>query len=366
MKVHKNHSRIAAPYLTNYIPQLTFPRFLAASLVVVFHYGSSTFPFNTGLISKFVAQGSIAVSFFFFLSGLVLTINYFRGPGFTFGSFFRKRIARIYPIYVFAFLITFFLAMLIKGAYPRGTSIFIQLFSLHAWSPGMCLEINYPGWSISVEMFFYAVFPVLIFFFRKKNLLFITIFTGLIWLFSILQNYYLAKLIEDPDIIATGEFILYFPLWHLNTFLFGMLSGILILNYKHKIISKFLPVCLFLAGSVTFIIILVTDNPFRPYIHNGLLSPVYMMLAVGLALDSSWIARLMGIRELVYLGDISYSIYILQFPVYLLFIWILKIENVNGVYFYAYFTVLLLVSAATYKLIEQKFRKLLISVRNKS
>jgi peptidoglycan/LPS O-acetylase OafA/YrhL len=344
----------------NYIPQLTFPRFIAASLVVVFHYGSSTFPFNTGFLAAIISQGSIAVSFFFFLSGLVLSLNYFRDEKLTFSGFLKKRIARIYPVYLVAFFLTLFLAMVVRGAYPKGMSAILQMLSLHAWVPGICLEINYPGWSISVEMFFYLLFPLLVFLLRKLKQTKIIILVFGIWILSVIQNLFLEKYFYEPANIAHGEFILYFPLWHLNTFLFGMLAGILILRFRRqKVRYPYLPLLMLLSGMVVFVYILGTDNPVRPHIHNGILAPLYLIITLGLAFDTSAFSRVTGSRSMVYLGDISYSIYILQFPVYLLFISIAGIPDVKGWVFYLYFPVLLIVSGISYKFIEQKFRRLI-------
>ncbi|MCB8995594.1 MAG: acyltransferase [Bacteroidales bacterium] len=344
----------------NYIPQLTFPRFLAAALVVIYHYGSDTYPFNTGYIKEIVSQGSVAVSFFFFLSGLVLSLNYFKDETLRFSTFLKKRIARIYPVYIFAFVLSLLLAMWLRNAFPKGLSVILQFAALHAWVPGICLEINYPGWSISVEMFFYLVFPFFIFLFRKMSILRLSLVVVIIWTISVFQNLYFETHFYNPDKIAFGELILYFPLWHLNTFLFGMLGGIVIRNKKNNDNFSIWPGLIFLCGFLIFILILGTPNSIRPHIHNGLLSPLYFMMCYGLAMDRTIISAFSGRKELVYLGDISYGIYILQFPVYLLFTKLVSIEKTQGIYFYVYFLVLIMVSAASYSFAEQKIRKMII------
>ncbi len=347
--------------LRNYIPQLTFPRFLAASLVVIYHYGSHTFPFNSGFLKEIISQGSIAVSFFFFLSGLVLSLNYFHDDTLSFKGFMWRRIARIYPIYLFAFILTLVSAMLLRNAYPKGFSVILQLLCLHAWNPGTCLEINYPGWSISVEMFLYLLFPVVIFLFRKMKMKTIWIWVIAVWIASAGLHIFMEFKLYNPDSIAPGEFILYFPLWHLNSFLFGIGTGVLIKNSRDLLLEKsLLPFGIFTTGLVLMLLILGTENFIRPHIHNGLLSPLYLMLTLGLALDKTVFSRIIGRPELVFLGDISYGIYIMQFPVYLLFTKVLEIESVNGKYFYIYFIVLVVVCSITYYLIEKQFRKILL------
>ena len=63
-----------------YLPQLTFLRFVAAMLVVFYHYGKQTFEAGYPFLHSIIAEGSVAVSFFFFLSGVVLGINYLGKP----------------------------------------------------------------------------------------------------------------------------------------------------------------------------------------------------------------------------------------------------------------------------------------------
>lgn len=141
-----------------YIPQLTFLRFIAAILVVVFHYApQSLFP------SAYSAPLAIsAVNFFFFLSGTVLSFNYFDSSKIEFKKFVLKRLARIYPVYLLALILTLVFGMLFNNSYPRGLSIILQIFGVQAWVPGFSSGLNYPGWTISVEFFFYGTFPFII------------------------------------------------------------------------------------------------------------------------------------------------------------------------------------------------------------
>ncbi len=344
-----------------YIPQLTFPRFIAALLIVFFHYGSKTFPSNLGLFKEIISQGSIAVSFFFFLSGMVLSLNYFDDQKLKFKTFLVKRIARIFPVYLLSFIMALMLGMILNNAYPKGLSIILQLLTLHAWSPGMCLDINYPGWSISVEMFFYLLFPLIIMLFRRLTLKTVTLLVISVWLLSGVQHLLFETYLYDPNNSKMGDLILYFPLWHLNTFLFGALTGIFVIKDRFRIFKKSLfPLIFFIVGMVLLVLILVTDNVIKPHIHNGLLAPIFFMITLGLAYDKTFFSKILGRKELVFLGDISYSMYILQFPVYLLFMWIVNLETIDGIYFYIYLISLVILSACSYLFFEKKARMLIL------
>ncbi len=344
-----------------YIPQLTFPRFLAALLIVIFHYGGETFPFNFGGFKELFLNGNIAVSFFFFLSGMVLCINYYDQSNLGFRTFIVKRIARIFPIYFLSFLITLILGMTLYNAYPKGISIVLQAFALQAWVPGICLNINYPGWSISVEMFFYLLFPFIIQKFRGLALHKVVLIVLGIWLISFLQHLFLETYYYDAGNSQTSNFILYFPLWHLNTFLFGVLTGVLVItDYFTGLKKGIIPFLLFFTGVALFLLVLMTNNTLKSHIHNGLLSPIFFMITLGLVYDKSAFTRLLANSKLVFLGDISYGLYILQYPVYLFLCWLLNREVLSGVNFYFYLLFLIVVSAISYLVFERKARVFLL------
>ncbi len=115
----------------NYVNQLTFLRFIAATVVVVFHFAPTDF-FNIAPIAV------TAVSFFFFLSGVVLTLNYFYSDTLKFKPFMIKRVARLYPVYLLALILTLGFGVLLNDNQPKGLSIILQTFALQSWVPGYC------------------------------------------------------------------------------------------------------------------------------------------------------------------------------------------------------------------------------------
>ena len=130
------------------IKQLTFTRFLAAFVIILFHYGQNATPFDSGVLGRFAREGSFAISYFFCLSGYILTHVYYLDNQTSLNkkTFFVKRFARIYPIYLFGFLSALVTGIIFLNAIPRGGSIILQLFVLYAWVLGIVLEINYFFW----------------------------------------------------------------------------------------------------------------------------------------------------------------------------------------------------------------------------
>lgn len=77
---------------------ITIFRFVAAFYVFIFHMNIRENISSTPFINAFISNGAIGMSIFFILSGFILTYNYSSG---TPDNYIRKRIARIYPAYMF-------------------------------------------------------------------------------------------------------------------------------------------------------------------------------------------------------------------------------------------------------------------------
>lgn len=141
---------------------LTSLRFIAAATIVVHHargyFGvpelwGAAFPLELG------------VSFFFVLSGFILTYVYPTLAWKDVPRFWLARFARIWPAHVVAFVLLLVLlpssdllpADTVRTAIPN-------LLLVHAWSPNTeyFFSFNGPSWSVSTELGFYALFPLLI------------------------------------------------------------------------------------------------------------------------------------------------------------------------------------------------------------
>jgi peptidoglycan/LPS O-acetylase OafA/YrhL len=147
------------------LDSLTGLRFLAALLVFASHalaFFDRT-PVATS-IHPSLEPGAAGVSFFFILSGFVLTWTH--RPGDRAGPFYRRRFARIAPSYWVA--VALFIPMTAVVRPEETASLLLhmapQFVGLHAWIPDR--DYYWAGngvtWSISCEMFFYALFPLLI------------------------------------------------------------------------------------------------------------------------------------------------------------------------------------------------------------
>src|SRR5581483_10678885 len=94
----------------NRLPLLTSLRFFAAFEVLVYHCGGSLLERTATPIQNLFQNGYEAVTFFFLLSGFVLTYAHRRPQEFTcrasLRSYYIARIARIYQVYLLGLVLS--------------------------------------------------------------------------------------------------------------------------------------------------------------------------------------------------------------------------------------------------------------------
>lgn len=146
-------------------------RFLAACLIVVFHYEIFAVKNAEGAERHFGGLGA-AVDFFFILSGFVIAYSSADQISTltSYAGFLRRRLARIYPLH----LLTLMAALAMSKAAGFASvqlgdagryaveKLPANLFLVQAWGVHERLTFNIVSWSISVEWFLYLVFPLLL------------------------------------------------------------------------------------------------------------------------------------------------------------------------------------------------------------
>lgn len=146
---------------------LTAVRYLAALWVVLFHHWTDAFGLAPPAL---VAKGYLGVELFFILSGFILCHVYFdaaRAGRFRYGAFVWARFARVYPLHLATLVGMGALAGAAAlagwpshGEVLKWSSLPAQLLMLQAWGLGPAGGWNHPSWSISAEWFAYLTFPV--------------------------------------------------------------------------------------------------------------------------------------------------------------------------------------------------------------
>jgi peptidoglycan/LPS O-acetylase OafA/YrhL len=276
-----------------------------------------------------VASGGSAVSFFFILSGFILTYTYAdraKGPV-PVRSFYVARFARVYPVYALGLLVSaplFVLEYVTAGKVPSmlGKAL-AAIFLVQAYVPKLALVWNAPGWSLSDEAFFYAMFPLIARPLTRLGGRAAVVLLGAVW--AVVLGIPLLYLAIRPDhgiaieTWAAGtwiDLVRYNPVVRLPEFVLGMLLGHVYLERKRARAPS-----LAFSGLPELVSALILVKlAFRPHdlylvIHNGGLAPLFLVLILALAEGGGPLVRLLSTPAFVLLGDASYALYILHEPI---------------------------------------------------
>lgn len=143
-------------------------RFVAAALVVLFHYtawhhgfwGTAAAKDAWPVLSKLTVYGNMGVQLFFIISGFVILLSAY---GKSAGRFVGSRVGRLYPAYWFAVLTTGFLVIVMWPQLGSGLGAKELVANLTMFHPLMELRhIDGVYWTLWVEMRFYLLILALI------------------------------------------------------------------------------------------------------------------------------------------------------------------------------------------------------------
>lgn len=317
--------------------ELDILRGLAAITVVVFHYKHfllisaaagfdyTDMPLHTVLMPLYV-YGQFFVELFFAISGYVFFWLYAdavttrrTGPW----AFFVARFARLYPLYI----VTLLAVAVLQAAYHshagadfiyKGDSpltFLLNVLMIQQWVPWAQQSFNGPAWSISVEVFLYAVFFVLCFFRLNR-----------VWVLAVLfAAGAVLRVMSDP----TVDFVRGVPSFFEGALVFYAVQALRRRDVWRRRIVVVLAVALPALWVLSYMRGFQPMNVLvAPGIVNGLLSVVTFLyvllpltlLALGLMQDHwtvRWLSR-DSLHRISWIGDISYSIYLIHFPLQLL------------------------------------------------
>jgi peptidoglycan/LPS O-acetylase OafA/YrhL len=263
--------------------------------------------------------GHEAVLFFFVLSGFVIHLRYARqihadkiGAEFDWSSYVWRRLRRLYPPLLFAMALT--IAVDILGA-RLGYPIYFQntpyslinqtVISHHGWSTALgnlaflmtsyvpVWGVNGPLWSLKFEWWFYMIYP-LCWWFSKKSIVLATIVIGGLWLASFAAVLWPVALFRDVFSMMLA--------WWFGALLADMFVG------RIKISFAMLAPFSLLVGIMPFVRIGgVTKDILWSVAFVGVISLCF-------TLQKRYQGSLALLERLKPLGDMSYTLYVIHFP----------------------------------------------------
>jgi peptidoglycan/LPS O-acetylase OafA/YrhL len=288
------------------IDNLTGLRAFAALLVVVHHFADNDGVLPLGIV-RLVDNWVWGVDIFFVLSGFILAYTYLPSRETAFGwgayrSFIVKRFARVYPLH----LVTFLAFVLMLNAAQRMGHEFTHsdvdystrtavenVLLVQAWGLEKKLSWNFVSWSISAEWFAYLfLFPLCVKALSRLSRVTCGVIVLACWLTLCLYCF----LYNDGDVgLTTFGVLRIVPQFIAGYWLFRLVKT-------------------WEVGEVTMCVALValmilmcvsTTLPF-------LLLPLILLVIAGLANGGAIGKALSGNRVAVFLGEISFSIYLIH------------------------------------------------------
>lgn len=299
------------------IKPLTSLRFFFAMMVLSSHLVFVIKPESSSIlywINKYVfSEGFIGVSFFFILSGFILSYTYqekITGKVTSSYDFWIARIARIYPLHILTLLMA--IPLILKDQLQTGWTFVLKLLLnstlLQSFIPDSdyYFSLNSPSWSISDELFFYLLFPVLILFIVNNN--------------KIKWIVFLLSIILIPAAVTFVDHDYYHHLFYINPVFrlidFGI--GIFLFNISKKFndyfSSKKYIVTLLEAGSIALFVLFFVFHNKIPVVYRY--SCYYWIpmacIILSFSLQKGLISRLLSHSFLIVLGEISFGIYLIH------------------------------------------------------
>lgn len=361
-----SHNSIALENKSSYRRDIDGLRAIAVLSVVIFHLNPSWLP-----------GGYLGVDIFFVISGYLITSIIYRdisAGSFSFADFYVRRIKRILPVFFVALAVGIGLAYstfryndaIMTGHHAKYAIAFIAniLSSLGGgyFDPASEEKIFLHIWSLSVEEQFYFIFPVLLivllkFAYTRKHIIPILLSIG---------GLLLASAWASLEPIGLGHLdVYYLPHLRFVEMLVGSLLAIALARGMRLRLAPLVAVGALLTLLVLFFV--AGSDIFKPPFFPGAFA-LLPCLATAVILypweRPTLVSRFLSLEPVVWVGKISYSLYLWHWIVlaYIRYMGDTVDALTPSMYIFAVLCMLLL-SIASYYLVEQPTRHLSLSFR---
>ncbi|WP_338765631.1 acyltransferase [Nocardia vulneris] len=334
------------------LPSLTGARWWAAFAVFLLHalVFLPVYPFQKSELFRQIhffmpmQLGAAGVTFFFVLSGFIIYWSF--KPGASVLRFYWRRVLKIYPSHLVAAL-----AFIVVASVPLHRLVVWvpNLLLVHTWIPKSTTVggLNVPSWSLASEMLFYLSFPLVLPLVRRIRTEHLVRAMVVLFLFILalhtayflfvdgpkgIENAFAPRLVpgdaspmyelhaspawfaRDDIPVALSYWLSYnFPLSRLPEFFLGVLAARMVLEGRWRNVKMGPPLALLaVAYAATWVL------PVNYKMSALLLAPMTAVVATLAARDLQGIPGLNSSKTMVWLGNVSFAFYLIQFPVMVL------------------------------------------------
>lgn len=355
-----------------YLPSIDSLRAIAVIAVIIYHIDANYLP-----------GGFLGVDLFFVLSGYLISsliIKEYKNTGtVNLYNFYVRRARRLLPavyfmITVILIIITLFNGVLLKKSYLD--ALFGYIYSSNWWY--IFHKLDYFDsfgsqspfkhlWSLAIEEQFYMFFPLIFLIFNRKskanngnnklNKNFIYVVLSLI-LVSLIAHILLFD-INNINRIYFGTDTRAFSL------LVGVVGAILYPmdklserttkkdNITYSIVS--------LVSILVLIGIMITTSEYTTWLYRGgflLVAIIGLIIIISSGRQYTIMSKLLSFKPFVFIGKISYSLYLWHFPILVVTTPVSEIGNPNLFYVTLRIILIFLVATGSYMFVETPIRKL--------
>ncbi|MDB5018980.1 MAG: hypothetical protein JWQ28_107 [Pedobacter sp.] len=361
-----------------YLSSLTPLRGIAALLVAVFHFEMAAARFVPAAQTMFFERCYLMVDLFFIMSGFIMMHVYSshfkeRIQGNALKDFFVARFARIYPLHLFTLVLLVVIVRWLTNwgnppiIFEQTSDILPNVFLLQSFGVMHIYSWNIPSWSISAESAAYLLFPLIALGINKKKTLSVVILTILI-IAAYYSIMYLLPRVNPmhPEIPVPHNLNTTFDYGYIRG-IAGFASGILMyLLYQLPAVRKAFSSDI---ASVLVIVAVVLSMHFP--LNDGITVFFFSMLVLSITANNGMIARFCKRKTMQLLGDISFSIYLMQIFLQEPFSHNIFLPGTVGIgrgkqnidfssgllYCVVYLILLILISYVTYQWVERPSRR---------
>jgi peptidoglycan/LPS O-acetylase OafA/YrhL len=285
---------------------LTALRFVAAMWVAVYAlWDNLAVAFRPDLVAK----GYLGVELFFVLSGFILCHVYLAAHGekrFSYRDFLWARIARVYPLHIATLVgigllgaAAAFAGIEIAANVLSWPSLPANLFMVHAWGLAPESSWNHRSWSISAEWFAYLLFPV---------------FAVVAWRLRAIPMVAIAGALALLAALYVGfNAIAGFPLTE-ATFQWGALRIVPCFAYGCALYLAYRRAPLPQPGLIALAATAALIGAASLNLWDGIIVALAGLLILALASLPNARAGWLASKPAVYLGEISYAVYMVLVP----------------------------------------------------